>query len=124
MLPIIFATFTLGATINFNADYTVQVQGDLVSGTNATVNYDMSRAQCHHAYYNGFDTYGVYLNYVFNDDFVNTVTTAIARGTPTTHYTPIIPLQKGKLAMWVFCSSEQDTTYDSNYGTNWILAVN
>ncbi|KAJ3309637.1 hypothetical protein HDV04_005887 [Boothiomyces sp. JEL0838] len=125
MLSLIFATAVIATTLDFKADYSTAIEGKLVAGTDAIVKYDLYRAKCDHAHEDGFDTWGVYLNYAFNDDFSNTVTTAIARSPTGTleYYTPSISLKRGKLAIWVFCSSEMDTTYDSNYGKNWIFNV-
>ncbi|KAI8895405.1 hypothetical protein BC833DRAFT_161868 [Globomyces pollinis-pini] len=114
-------------TIDFTSNYNTKISGPLIEGESAIIRYDLSRAKCPHAISHATDTWGVYAFVAFNNDFSNTKSYAIANhpsmGSPQIDYQPLVELKRGDMAVWIMCSSELGTTYDSDYGRNFHFNV-
>lgn len=118
ILALLVSYFVYAQSISFNHDYTLSTSAPLKVGQAVTVYYDMARATCPDSFMGGYNTKAVFLYYVFNGNFKSTSNATIYDGRHLIAPT-ISLLETGDLAMWILCTSNSGSSYDSNFGNNW-----
>jgi hypothetical protein len=120
----LLATILKAATITFLGTYETQISGRLTSGSNITIDYDLSRAKCSSAFTHGHETRFVSLCYSLNGQVQREIILSAPSNQQHHEQAPIITqVPKGDLAIWFRCSSAANTTYDSNFGKNFNFKV-
>ncbi|KAJ3309634.1 hypothetical protein HDV04_005884 [Boothiomyces sp. JEL0838] len=114
--------------VDFHADYTFDVQGQITTDSTVVIKYDLQRATCPHYSTHGADTWGVGAYWAYNGDFNHiqyaTIAYTPSPGAQQVYVEPtIVNPPKGDIAIWFVCGSEMGGSYDSNYGQNWHLTV-
>ncbi|KAJ3270997.1 hypothetical protein HDV01_007147 [Terramyces sp. JEL0728] len=103
--------------VDFNADYSTNVQGQITSASTVVIKYDLHRATCPHYSTHGADTWSVGAYWAYNGDFSHVQRATIAYtpspGSPQIYQEPtIVNPPKGDIAIWFVCGSEMGSSYD------------